>query len=529
MPLNNAQRNALDDLHRQGRLTGVASAYHKLRDAGVVITKAQISEYMRARPEIQKNRMPHATDGAKNAANAVIPHPAIPLSMTFADTMFLPASLKKLQTKRIYRGIILYIDGLTKYIHLEPASFRTETAEAERPLSETARDGFLNFRNKVRLRSGLPNLHVLRIHTDAGSEWKGAFKDAITALEAANPDAYNHTQTTGSRAASNAMAERCIQSVRRIIYSHHRAAMREFDENDVPPMNRRYDWMDFIQDYEDRYNNRRHSTIRETPANAVTGQPITYRRLQQRIAAKAVRRYGAARIPDRFIPGRTSEASRVLAVGDLVRKQQWKPGGPGKATFNAAKSQKAPAGGNFSETLYRIASTRPAQGVRQTTYRIADLDGNEERGTFIRTQLLYVPESTLDYVSSDDEDDEDDEDGGDGGDGGDEEDGAVAQNARSVDPRPLVAKKHRYRKGDTLHFDRKFFEGDDVVVGGLERTPRTRLGVVVATARERSAQYTNRGRYLYTIAFENGRTSLNVDRLPLDRDPDVTFVREMGD
>ena len=127
--------------------------------------------------------MPHATDGAKNAANAVIPHPAIPLSMTFADTMLLPAPLKKMQTKRVYRGIILFIDGLTKYIHLEPASFRSELAEAERPLSETARDGFLKFRDKIRQRPGLPNLHVLRIHTDSGSEWAGAFATAITALE----------------------------------------------------------------------------------------------------------------------------------------------------------------------------------------------------------------------------------------------------------------------------------------------------------------------------------------------------------
>ena len=48
----------------------------------------------------------------------------------------------------MYRGIILFIDGLTNYVHLEPASFRSELADAERPASETARNGLLHFRDK---------------------------------------------------------------------------------------------------------------------------------------------------------------------------------------------------------------------------------------------------------------------------------------------------------------------------------------------------------------------------------------------
>ena len=192
MPLTPAKTQALNALHADGRLTGVASAYHKLREGGLKITKAEISEFMRTRPSIQKHRLPHATDGVKNTVTAVIP-PPIPLSMAFSDTMFLPASLRKMSTKHFFRGIILFIDGLTKFVHLEPASFRSELAEAERPLSETARNGLVNFRDKVRQRSGLADLHVGRIHADGGSEYAESFERAITALQTANPRLYTHT------------------------------------------------------------------------------------------------------------------------------------------------------------------------------------------------------------------------------------------------------------------------------------------------------------------------------------------------
>lgn len=527
MPLTPLKVKALDALHADGRLTGVASAYHTLRDGGLSVTKADISEYMRSRPSIQKNRLPHATDGVKNTVSAVIP-PPVPLSMTFSDTMFLPASLRKLSTKYVYRGIILYIDGLTKFVHLEPAAFRSELADAERPLSETARNGLILFRDKVRERSGLAALHIGRIHTDGGSEYAGTFAREIATLQATHPGFYTHTRTSGSRSASNAMAERCIGTIRRVIYSHYRSVQRGWDEEKVPTSARRYDWLDHLQRYEDTYNNRRHSTIRETPARAVTGVPIPYRRLQQRIIKRALRRYGpGARIADRFIPGRTSEASRILNVGDLVRLQEWKPGQPGRATWSARESQKASAGGNFSDELYRVHSTRPTTGIRQTSYRIATLDGVEQRGMYVRTQLLKVPEGTLAYVteSESDDDEGDAESGDDAPDGGD---GGI-QNAHTVHPRPLVPKKHRYRMGDTLHFAQAFFEGD-VDVGGLEANPRVRLGVVTELDRERPPSRrkgANQGRYLYSIAFEDGQVTQEVDRLPLDRDPDVTFVREM--
>ena len=67
-------------------------------------------------------------------------------------------------------------------------------------------------------------------------------------------------------------------------------------------------------------------------------------------------------------------------------------------------------------------------------------------------------------------------------------------------------------------------------MGGLEANPRVRLGVVTELVRERPPSRrkgSNQGRYLHTIEFEDGQATQEVDRLPLDRDPDVTFVREM--
>ena len=134
--------------------------------------------------------------------------------------------------------------------------------------------------------------------------------------------------------------------------------------------------------------------------------------------------------------------------------------------------------------------------------------------------MAYVTEESDDDDSDGDDSDDDDTDDG---------DDAGIQNAQTVDPRPLVPKKHRYRMGDTLHFSEAFFVG---VVGGLEANPRVRLGVVTALERERPPSRrkgSNQERYLYTVEFENGQSTQEVDRLPLDRDPDVSFVREMLD
>ena len=104
MPLTPAKTQALDIFHAEGRLTGVASAYHKLREGDLRITKEDISQYMRSRPSIQEHRLPHATDGEKNTVSAVI-SPPIPLSMTFSGTMF--SSGRALATGTAWAGLCL--------------------------------------------------------------------------------------------------------------------------------------------------------------------------------------------------------------------------------------------------------------------------------------------------------------------------------------------------------------------------------------------------------------------------------------
>ena len=117
-----AQIDALDQLKKDERLTGVHSAYVILKDVfpyGKNPGCAMIASYFRDKPDLQQHRMPASHAGEKNAVSAVIPSPAVPLSAVFADTFFLAPSLKK---KKVYKACVLYICALTKYVHLEPAS-----------------------------------------------------------------------------------------------------------------------------------------------------------------------------------------------------------------------------------------------------------------------------------------------------------------------------------------------------------------------------------------------------------------------
>jgi hypothetical protein len=136
-----AQIDALDQLKKDGRLTGTHSAYAILKDMfprGKNPGLKTIGDYMRDKPDLQPHRMPASHAGEKNAVSAVIPHPAVPLSAVFADTFFLAASLKK---KKVFKACVLYICALSKLVHLEPASFGDE----DRPFSETGRDGCFRF------------------------------------------------------------------------------------------------------------------------------------------------------------------------------------------------------------------------------------------------------------------------------------------------------------------------------------------------------------------------------------------------
>ena len=71
-----AQIDALDQIQKNGRLTGTHSAYVILKDMfpreknpGV----KTIGDYMRDKPDLQPHRMPASHAGEKNAVSAVIP------------------------------------------------------------------------------------------------------------------------------------------------------------------------------------------------------------------------------------------------------------------------------------------------------------------------------------------------------------------------------------------------------------------------------------------------------------------------
>ena len=221
---------------------------------------------MRDKPDLQPHRMPSSHAGEKNAVSAVIPWPPVPLSAVFADTFFLAPSLKN---SKVFKACILYICALTKFVHLEPAAF----LQKDRPFSQTARNGCIKFIGKVRQLSGMPDLHMVKLRSDGGSEWRRTFKTWIEAQQAAHPGMYTDTMTSGSRASGNSVAERTIASVRHTIGAHYRSAKAQWDADGVLQRNHRYNWTEFLQEYEDRHNNNKHGTIRAKPISAVAGNP----------------------------------------------------------------------------------------------------------------------------------------------------------------------------------------------------------------------------------------------------------------
>ena len=101
----------------------------------------------------------------------------------------------------------------------------------------------------------------------------------------------------------------------------------------------------------------------------------------------------------------------------------------------------------FSEEVFKIARVNAAVGNKQTTYILADLEDNEERGTWIRQQLLHIPPETLHYLSDDDMDDSDDDDD-------DEDDEDDYNDAATADPRPPNQSGHRFKENDRLLLSR---------------------------------------------------------------------------
>ena len=332
---------------------------------------------------------------------------------------------------------------------------------------------------------------------------------------------YTHTMTSGSRASGNSVAERTIASVRRIIGAHFRSVEADWIARDVPTNQRRYNWTGYVHKYEDRYNSNKHGTIRAKSIDAVAANP-PYAGLQMRIIARAAKRHNSRQV-DRHMPGKTSHANRVLTVGDLVRKQISQSGKPGRASMQAKDSGKASQGGNFSDEIFKVARANAAVGNKQTSYILADLDDDEQRGTWVRPQLLHIPQETLHYLSDDDMDDSDDD-----GDA-DEDD---YNDAATADPRPPNQSGHRYKENGRLLFRAGYFRCAAGGLGSLSNVMHDRQGAITELQCERPRG--NRGAYMYKVTFDKGnrKPSVTLDCLPvrgqwgIDFDEDAEFLSE---
>ena len=139
--------------------------------------------------------------------------PPIPLSWCAADTGFILACYNPVN-KRVYKAIMVFVDGLTKFLYVHPCSF----GNADRPMSATARDGDIEFIRRARIASNSPQLHPMHLKTDRGSEFAaGAFRTWMTAQSNQHNGFYEQKFTTCSRAAGNAFAERVFADFQTIV------------------------------------------------------------------------------------------------------------------------------------------------------------------------------------------------------------------------------------------------------------------------------------------------------------------------
>ena len=523
-PLADEQNDALESMLEHGHMTGVATVYWALVDAmgGGAPTKDQVAKWMRERPEIQKSRMVKKVEGTKNSGGPIIP-PAVVMSYVAAGALFIPAAFHT--DKKVYKAAILYICPLTKYVFVLPCNLQNK----DRPMSTTARQGFEEFISRVRRAANDDSPHPLKIRTDNGSEFVGgACKVWLNARRVDHPGFYEHSTTTGSRSAGNPFAERAIQSWRRLLYAQYRAVERQWDEQAVPRRQRRFNWVPYCDIVTQQYNERRHSTIRAKPADAVIGTNPTYVETRQQIVKAAKRAYGGLEV-DRKQPAFSSRSNRVLKVGDLVRTLIIKKG-PGLSTWNAAKSNKVSAGNNWSDDIFIVAKVHAAQTMGNSTYTLAERGddgqpGAKKRGVWTRQQLQHIPPETIRHlpvapVASPAQLSVDGDDG---------DDDNQFHNASSAHPRPEKRSGHRYRVNDVLLFNKDYFVG---AVGGLEAPAlrRDRTGVVLKCTREHPNRV-RKGALLYTILFDDPPTK--VERLPARGadgiDPDDENVEFLND
>ena len=156
---------------------------------------------------------------------------------------------------------------------------------------------------------------------------------------------------------------------------------------------------------------------------------------------------------------------------------------------------------------------------------MADLEDNEQRGTWICPQLLHTPPETPHYLSDGDLDDSGDDDD-------DDEEEDDYNDAGTADPRPPNQSGHRFKQFDRLLFRAGYFRCAPGGLGRLSNAMHDRQGAITELQRER--QRGNRGAYMYKATFGkwNRKPSSTLDRLPargqwgVEFDEEVEFLSE---
>ena len=244
------------------------------------------------------------------------------------------------------------------------------------------------------------------------------------------------------------------------------------------------------------------SSIRTTALKAIDPTvPPSYQELHERIRRVARKTYGS-RVDGESIPGYSKAG--LLTVGQLVRRKTHKDGG-GTANLRWNRVENKTADMNFSNDLFRIRAVHQGEGLRVTSYSLEDLEAESIPGKWSRTQLLPVPEETLQYVSE--ESDEPDET--------DEPDEGPEDDSVPTEPRPLQSNDYRYKKNDRLLFKAAWFADGDFPSLAAPIV-RDRVGTV-SDRRKRGGLRT------YTIDFA-GEGKLTFARTEIDEDEDVEFA-----
>ena len=157
---------------------------------------------------------------------------------------------------------------------------------------------------------------------------------------------------------------------------------------------------------------------------------------------------------------------------------------------------------------------------------MADLEDDEDCGTWIRPQLLHIPPETLHYLSDSDLDDSGDDDE-------EEDDEDDYNDAGTADPRPPTQTGHRFKQFDRLLFKAGYFRCAPGGLGALSNVMHDRQGVITELQRERPRG--SRGAYMHEVKFDAGprrKPSVALERLPargqwdMDFDEDVEFLSE---